>query len=98
MKRVPWLAALFLLVHPAAAAEKALPKPKPVVSGLKNPVSATVGLDNRVYVTVAGEFDKAGDGAVVVLDKGKAKPFATGLDDPRGIVAFFDGLFVADRQ
>ena len=75
-----------------------LPLPQPLVTGLANPTSAAVGLDNRVYVTVMGEPGKDGDGSVLALDKGRAVPFASGLDDPRGVVAFFDGLFVADRQ
>jgi glucose/arabinose dehydrogenase len=72
--------------------------PKPIVTGLKNPESVTIGLDGRVYVTVVGEFDKDGDGAVMVLDGNKAVPFATGLDDPKGIVAFRQFLFVTDKK
>ena len=84
MNRSPWvLLSALALVGPAAAAP-----PKPLVTGLKNPESVCVGPDGRVYVTVIGEFDKDGDGGVVVVDDGKAVPFATGLDDPKGMVAF----------
>src|SRR5262249_15471819 len=62
-----------------------------------NPESVCVGPDGRVYVSVIGEFDKEGDGSVVVIDKGKAVPFVEGLDDPKGLVAFGPWLFVADR-
>jgi glucose/arabinose dehydrogenase len=56
-----------------------------------------VGADKRVYVSVIGEFDKDGDGAVMVLEGGKAVPFARGLDDPKGLVAWQQWLFVADK-
>src|SRR4051794_26160005 len=78
---------------PAGAADL----PKPLVSGLKNPESVCVGPDGRVYVSVVGELDKEGDGGIVVIDKGKAVPFVEGLDDPKGLVAFQQSLFVADR-
>src|SRR3954447_24540108 len=38
--------------------------PKPMVAGLKNPESACIGLDGRVYVTIIGG-DQDGDGSVV---------------------------------
>jgi glucose/arabinose dehydrogenase len=69
-----------------------------MVTGLKNPESVCVGLDGRIYVTCIGEFDKDGDGSVMVIQDGKAKPFAEGLDDPKGIVAFQQFLFVADKK
>lgn len=70
---------------------------KPLVSGLKNPESVCVGPDGRVYVTTIGEFDKDGDGAVTVINNGKAEVFAKGLDDPKGIASFGQYLFVADK-
>ena len=82
------------------ARDTALPKPPPksLVSGLKNPESVAVGTDGRIYVTEIGEFDKDGDGRVLVIQDGKAVPFATGLDDPKGLVAFQQWLFVADKK
>jgi sugar lactone lactonase YvrE len=71
--------------------------PAPLVSGLKNPESVCLGKDGRIYVTEIGEFEKDGDGQVSVIVDGKAKPFATGLDDPKGIVAFQDDLYVTDK-
>ncbi len=91
-------ALLGLLLGALPYAGAAEPRPVPLATGLKNPTSVAVGADGKVYVTVAGELGKDGDGAVVLLDKGKAVPFATGLDDPRGLVAFGDALFVADKQ
>lgn len=95
MKRFCWLMSLILGFVTAAAAEET---PKPLVTGLAHPESVAVGSDGRIYVTVIGAFDKDGDGAVMVVDKGKAVPFATGLDDPKGIVAYPGGFFVADKR
>ncbi len=89
--------ALFLLAFaiPVFAAE---PLPKPLVSGLKNPESVTVGPDGKIYVSIIGEFDKDGDGSIGVIEDGKAVPFATNLDDPKGIAFFQTWLFVADKK
>src|SRR3954453_19982111 len=70
---------------------------KPLVTGLKNPESVCIGPDGRTYVTTIGEFDKDGGGAGMVIDKGEAKAFASGLDDPKGIVTYAGSLFVADK-
>ena len=95
MKRlIPLL--LLVLATPALAGDKKLPKP--MITGLKNPESAVVGSDGRIYITEIGEFNKDGDGRVLVLDNGKAVPFAAGFDDPKGIVAFANFLFVADNK
>ena len=74
------------------------PKPTVLASGLKNPESVAVGRDGRIYVSVIGDFDKPGDGKVVIVADGKARDFATGLDDPKGLVAVQDRLYVADGQ
>lgn len=55
--------------------------PKPLVTGMTNPESVCLGSDGRMYVTEIGEFGKDGDGQVSVIVDGKAKPFATGLDE-----------------
>jgi glucose/arabinose dehydrogenase len=70
----------------------------PLVTGLKNPESVAVGPGGRVYVTVIGEFNKDGDGAVMMIDKGKAVPFAAELNDPKGIVHFGNNLYVTDKD
>jgi glucose/arabinose dehydrogenase len=93
MLRTVAILGLVLELVPAAAAEPA----KVIVSGLRAPRSIAVGPDGRIYVTVAGDL-KEGDGAVVVIDNGQAKPFATGLTSPSGLAVFKDGLFVvADK-
>jgi len=63
-----------------------------------NPKSVCVGSDGRVYVTTIGGFDVDGDGGVWVVDGDQALPFAAGLNDPKGMIAFKDSLFVADKK
>jgi glucose/arabinose dehydrogenase len=88
---------LFRFASSAAAGDARLPKP--MITGLKNPESVCVGADGRIYITEIGEFNKDGDGRVVVIDKsGKAVPFATGLDDPKGMVSWVNFLFVTDKK
>ena len=86
------IAAALLAASPAAA-----DPPKVIVSGLKNPESVAVGPDGKVYVSVIGEFDKDGDGSVVLIEDGKVTPVATGLDDPKGLAFAGPFLFVADK-
>jgi glucose/arabinose dehydrogenase len=69
-----------------------------LVKGLKNPESVTLGWKGQIYVTVIGEFDKDGDGGVMLVTGGGAKPFAKGFDDPKGITFAKDALFVADKR
>src|SRR5205814_708989 len=96
MRQVLWSVALLLAVgQPVSAGGKL---PKPLVTGLKNPESVAVGVDGRIYVTTIGEFGKDGDGTVMVIVDGKAVPFATGLDDPKGLVSWRNFLFTADKQ
>lgn len=96
MKRSFSLVLLLTFAQGAPAADA----PKPTVTGLVNPESVVVGPgpDRKVFVTVIGEFDKDGDGAVMVVEPGgKAVPFVTGLDDPKGIAVFQKWLFVTDK-
>jgi glucose/arabinose dehydrogenase len=72
----------------AASAE---PMPKPIAEGLTDPHSVAVGADRRIYVTET-------DGRVVVIQDGKAVPFAKDLGSPSGLVAFQQWLFVADTK
>jgi glucose/arabinose dehydrogenase len=85
------------VVAPAAAAQSS--PPPPIVSGLKNPESVAVGPGGKIYVSVIGEFDKDGDGSIVVIENGMAKEFVGGLNDPKGI-AIFAGrvMYVADKN
>lgn len=72
--------------------------PQPLLRGLKNPASVAIGGDGRIYLSEMGDAGKTGDGRILVVDKpGKAVPFATGLDDPRGMVLWQKDLFVTDN-
>lgn len=98
MTRVFSLTLLLAVAAPAAAAEKKADPPQIIASGLVNPESVCVGPGGRVFVSVIGERDKDGDGAVVVLEPGgKVVPFVAGLDDPKGIASYQKFLYVADK-
>ena len=72
--------------------------PKPMGTGLKNPESVAVSSDGKIYVSVIGEFGKDGDGSIVIFENGKFREFVKGLNDPKGLAAFGDALFVADNN
>lgn len=74
-----------------------LPERREIAAGLVNPESVVVGFDGRVYISEIGERDKDGDGRVSVISQGKVVPFATGLNDPKGITAVRDRLYVTDK-
>ena len=68
------------------------------IGGLKTPESAAAGSNGKVYVSEIGEFGKDGDGQISVVDSdGQLKVFATGMDDPKGIVFVGKDLYVADK-
>jgi sugar lactone lactonase YvrE len=68
-----------------------------IVEGLRSPESVAVGPDGRLYVTEIGKSGVDGDGAVAVIEGGKPKPFAKGLDDPKGLVVHGSDFYVADK-
>ena len=86
--------ALLCTLSPSPAAE---PKPKLLASGLKNPAAVCIGPDGRTYVAVMGETGRDGDGSLVAIADGKATPFASGLDDPSGMVVWNNMFFVTDK-
>lgn len=69
-----------------------------LANGLKNPQGVAITEDGRIFVSTVGEPGTNGDGAILLVQNGKATPFATGLDDPKGIVAHRDSLFVTDKS
>lgn len=97
MKRFA-LGAICLLIVMRLSAHGAEQNTKLLAKGLKNPESVAIAWDGGIYVTSLGEFDKGGDGSVMVVADGVAKPFASGLDDPKGIAFTQDALFVADKD
>jgi glucose/arabinose dehydrogenase len=96
MRRVIWLPLVWsILVAPARGADD---PPKPLVAGVNNLRSVVAGPGGKVYVAVGGEPDKGGSGSVLVIEGGKAVPFAAGLDNPTGMVTWGGALFVADTN
>lgn len=79
----------------AVATEPAM-KPAPI-SGLKTPESVVQTKDGRIFVTEINGFDVDGDGQITVIENGQAKVFVTGLNDPKGIVAKGEDLYVTDK-
>jgi sugar lactone lactonase YvrE len=69
-----------------------------IIEGLKQPESIAIGPGGRIYVSETGEYEKANDGYISVLEGDQLKPFATGLDDPHGIKWWKDHLFVSDNM
>src|SRR5690606_3558733 len=63
-----------------------------------NPESVIKGFGGKYYVTLMGTVRNPGDGdgGIVVIEEGKAKPFVSGLHDPKGIVFVGDSLITAD--
>jgi glucose/arabinose dehydrogenase/sugar lactone lactonase YvrE len=72
--------------------------PQVLVTGLANPESVVLNPHGQMFVSVIGEPDRDGDGTVVKIEDGKVVPFASGLDDPKGLVALQRWLFVADKK
>lgn len=97
MKCFPALVGLMLLPAILRPDEFGFETPYlPIVKGLKNPESVATGFGKKIFVSHIGEFGKKGDGGVVRVEKGKAVPFVSGLNDPKGLAAFGKWLFVAD--
>jgi hypothetical protein len=69
-----------------------------IITGLKQPESVGIGPGGKVYVSETGEYEKANDGYISILEGNKLRKFATGLDDPHGIKWYKDHLFVSDNM
>ena len=68
------------------------------ITGFKMPESVVEAKDGRLFVSEIGEFGKDGDGQVSVVEKdGTVKPFATGMNDPKGLAFIGKDLYVADK-
>src|SRR5215207_7011943 len=80
-----------------ATAPVAAQQPR-ILTGLKQPESVAIGPGGKVYVSESGEYEKANDGYISILEGGKLRRFATGLDDPHGIKWYQDHLFVSDNM
>ena len=93
-----YLLGLALVVCVTVSRAEAQQTPQVLVTGLKNPESVVLNDQGQMFVSVIGERDRDGDGAVVKIEDGKVVPFASGLDDPKGLVALHRWLFVADKK
>jgi gluconolactonase len=85
---------------PAQDPKAAFSRPLRIVDSIPAPESVAIGPDHAWYVSSFGKFDAKGDGAVYRIDpdKGTREIFATGLDDPCGLLFLGDTLWVADRR
>ena len=89
--------ALVALAAVTSRAPLAAQEPQ-IIEGLKQPESIAIGPKGQVYVSETGEYEKANDGYISILEAGKLRRFATGLDDPHGIKWWRDHLFVSDNM
>jgi gluconolactonase len=67
------------------------------ITGLKTPESVVQAKNGKIYVSEINEFGKDGDGQITVIENGKKRVFATGLDDPKGLAIIGKTLYVADK-
>src|SRR5918999_5327362 len=79
------------------AAPLAAQEPR-IITRLKQPESVAIGQGGTVYVSETGQYEKANDGYISILENGQLRRFASGLDDPHGIKWYRDHLFVADNM
>ena len=68
------------------------------ITGLKMPESVVQAKNSKIYVSEINEFGKDGDGQITVIENGKARVFAKGLDDPKGLAIIGQYLYVSDNQ
>lgn len=68
------------------------------ITGLKTPESVVQATNGKIYVSEINGFGKDGDGQITVIENGKARVFATGLDDPKGLAIIGQNLYVADNK
>jgi glucose/arabinose dehydrogenase len=94
MSRLICLGAILLVPATGRAGEVL---PKAILSGFNQPASVTVGGDGRIYLGEIGTGSKGG--RILVMNKsGKPVAFASGFDEPRGMVLSQKRLYVADKD
>jgi gluconolactonase len=74
--------------------------PLRTIADIPGPESVAVGPDGAWYVSAFGKFDNGADGAVYRVDpeSGKSEVYATGLEDPCGVIFVGSTLWAADRK
>lgn len=96
-----WAAASALALSLAlASSAHAAPELKLLAKGLVNPESAAIGPNGDIYVSEIGEFDKDGDGRIVIVAAAGGQPvrvLAKGLNDPKGLAFIGKNLFATDK-
>lgn len=68
------------------------------VTGLKMPESVVQAKNGKIYVSEINGFGKDADGQITVIESGKVRVFAAGLDDPKGLAIIGQNLYVADNK
>lgn len=90
------------LIPPTVTAQgpASLGKPLRTIDSIPAPESVAVGPDGAWYVSSFGKFDNGADGAVyrVDPDNGTREIYASGLEDPCGVLFVGNTLWVADRK
>src|SRR4051794_38132048 len=83
-----------------AQKEASLGAPRRVIEAIPGPESVAVGPDGAWYVSAFGKFDNGPDGAVYRVDPqtGKTEVYASGLEDPCGVIFVGSTLWAADRK
>jgi gluconolactonase len=74
--------------------------PLRIIDSIPAPESVAIGPDGAWYVSSFGKFGVKGDGSVYRVDpeKGTREVFATGLEDPCGLLFIGNTLWAADRE
>jgi hypothetical protein len=99
MLRLPKVGVVYVVAGVSQLVSGSIAAQQPqVISGLKQPESVAIGPGGRIYISETGEYEKANDGYISVLENGKLRRFAEGLDDPHGIKWFRNQLFVSDNM
>jgi gluconolactonase len=99
--RISLLLVLGLLPAPLWAQNSAtLGKPVRTIDSIPGPESVAVGPDGAWYVSAFGKFENGSDGAVYRVDpaSGSRQVYASGLEDPCGVIFSGSTLWVADRK
>ena len=95
------LVSVFMLaLLSAGCVQQAKTKPLAMqkITGLKMPESVVQAKNGKIYVSEINGFGKDADGQITVIENGKARVFATGLDDPKGLAIVGQDLYVADNK
>jgi hypothetical protein len=95
--REGWMSSMLLVLTLIGTAPLTAQEPQ-IVTGLKQPESIAISSRGVVYVSETGEYEKANDGYISILENGQLRRFADGLDDPHGIKWYRDHLFVSDNM